>query len=402
MNQGATVLKIALVAWNAGHVASAESEPGVMNRGVFGLAQALARQGHEVTVYARRDSARQPARRRLASGVVIRNLAAGPAGRLPASELSQHVGQFADNLAASWRRDRPDVAHAYYWTGGLAALAVSRRQGVPVIETFFSLGAAEHRHQLPDRGPAGRIRLEASIARTVAVVLSSSSEETAELASLGVPRAAVRMVPCGVDTDLFTPDGPAAPRGKRPRLISFGPLTQRQGLDTVIRALAQVPEAELVILGGPRRRELPGDAQYRMLAGLASSVGARDRVTFAGGVRPDEVPAWLRSAAVLVSAASYEPFGMATIQAMACGVPVVASSVGTNQDAVIDGTTGALFSPAQPQLLARKIRELLAAPVRLGAFGEAAADRARSRYSWDRISQETLAAYQRSAQISAA
>jgi glycosyltransferase involved in cell wall biosynthesis len=389
------VLKVALVAWNAGHVTSAGSEPGVMNREVFGLAQALASQGQEVTVYARRDTSRQPARHEVAPGVVVRSLRAGPLGRLPASELGQHVGQFADNLAASWRRDRPDVAHAYYWTGGLAALAVSRSQHIPVVQTFFSLGAAEHRHQLPDRGPAGRIRLEASIGRSVSGVLASSSEEEQELSALGVPSDVVRLVPCGVDTEKFDPHGPAEPRGKRPRLLAFGPLTQRQGLDTVVRSLARVPEAELVIVGGAPGRALSSDPGYRALAGLAGSTGVRDRVTFTGAVAPDKVPGWLRSADLVLSMASHEPFGITTIQAMACGIPVIASSVGANEDAVIDGTTGILIPPGRPQLLAGKVRELLASPVRRGALGAAAADRARSRYSWNRIGQEALAAYQR-------
>jgi len=390
------VLKVALVAWNAGHVTSAGSEPGVMNREVFGLAQALASQGQQVTVYARRHASKQPARHQPMPGVTVRNLPAGPLGGLPATELGQHVGQFADRLAASWRHDRPDVAHAYYWTGGLAALAVSRSQGVPVVQTFFSLGAAEHRHQLPDRGPDGRIRLEASIARSVSGVLASSSEEEEELSALGVPNDLVRLVPCGVDTERFTPHGPAEPRGERPRLLAFGPLTRRQGLDTVVRALTQVPDAELVIVGGSPRRALSLDPGYRALAGLADRAGVRDRVTFTGAVPPDKIPGWLRSADLVLSMASHEPFGMATIQTMACGIPVIASSVGANVDAVIDGTTGVLVPPGRPELLARVTRELLAAPVRRGALGAAAADRARSRYSWNRIGQEALAAYRRS------
>lgn len=390
------MLKVALVAWNAGHVTSAGPEPGVMNREVTGLAQALAGDGHQVTIYARRDTGRQPGRHQLAPGVVVRNLRAGPLGRLPARDLGQHVGQFADSLAASWRRERPDVAHAYYWTGGLAALAVSRSQHVPVVQTFFSLGTAEHRHQLPDRGPAGRIRLEASIARSVSGVLAASSEEEQELSALGVPSDVVRLVPCGVDTGRFTPHGPAEPRDERPRLLAFGPLTPRQGLDNVVRALAGVPEAELVILGGPRSRELKSDASYRALAGLAGSAGVRDRVIFTGAVPAGQVPAWLRSADLALSMATHEPFGLATIQAMACGIPVIASSVGANEDAVIDGTTGVLVPPGRPRLLARQIRELLSAPARRGALSAAAADRARSRYSWDRIGQEALSAYRRS------
>lgn len=394
------MLKIALVALGDCATETApETAPGasLADRGPFGLAHAMAAQGHRITVYARRGGQRQPATVTLESGVTVQYLPAGPAAELPADQLSQHVRQFADGLADRWRRDRPDVAHAWFWTSGLAALAVSRDQHVPVVQTFASLGAAEHRHHLPDQGPAGRIRLEASIARAVSAVLAGSSEETAELAGLGVPQTAVRVVPCGVDTARFTPGGPSVRRGPRPRLLTCAPLEPGQGLDTLIRALPQAPDAELVIIGGPYRRLLRSLPYYRTLAGLAASAGVRDRVIFTGRVPDGDLPCWLRSADLYVSGAAYEPFGVATVQAMACGLPVIATSVGANRDAVIDGTTGVLVPPGRVRPLGQRIRELLAQPVRRGAYGAAAADRASSRYTWERISQETLTAYQHSA-----
>ena len=80
---------------------------------------------------------------------------------------------------------------------------------------------------------------------------------------------------------------------------------------------------------------------------------------------------------------------------MACGTPVIAPPVGGHADAIVDGTTGILISPDRPALVAQRIRQLLAHPMLLEAYGVAAADRARSRYSWDRIAGETLAVYDR-------
>jgi glycosyltransferase involved in cell wall biosynthesis len=84
---------------------------------------------------------------------------------------------------------------------------------------------------------------------------------------------------------------------------------------------------------------------------------------------------------------------MVAVEAMACGTPVVAAAVGGHPDIVADGITGVLVPPGRPSLLAIRIRELLADPVLLSAYGIAAGDRARSRYSWDRIGRETLAVY---------
>ena len=121
----------------------------------------------------------------------------------------------------------------------------------------------------------------------------------------------------------------------------------------------------------------------------------RNRVKFAGEVSGASLAALLRSADVVVSASPYEPTGLAAIRAMACGTPVIMSAVGGHLDAVIDGTTGLLVPPLNSGLLARQVRRLLAAPALLQGYGIAAADRARSRYAWERIGNETLAVYQR-------
>jgi glycosyltransferase involved in cell wall biosynthesis len=92
---------------------------------------------------------------------------------------------------------------------------------------------------------------------------------------------------------------------------------------------------------------------------------------------------------------------MLAVQAMACGTPVIASAVGGQVDAVVDGTTGILVPPGRPALLAQRIRQLLAHPMLLEAFSVAAADRARSRYSWDRIAHETLAVYDTARDVAA-
>ena len=103
----------------------------------------------------------------------------------------------------------------------------------------------------------------------------------------------------------------------------------------------------------------------------------------------------MRSADIFVSAARYEPYGAAAISAMACGTPVVANAVGAYSDAVVDGTTGVLLPRGGHEVLVKRIRDLLSTPMKLTAFGIAAADRARSRYPWGRIATETVAAYER-------
>jgi len=244
-----------------------------------------------------------------------------------------------------------------------------------------------------------RARLEAAVARTARAVLVGTSDERTGLARLGVPHASVRVVPPGVDVATFRPTGPAAARSGRPRLLMVAPLTlaPRGGqpeLAVAARALADVPGAELLLVGGPPRGQLGNDPGYRAVAKLARQLGVHDRFICTGKMSQADMPALMRSADVLVSLTTSEPFTMVPLEAMACGLPVIASDAGTSRDTVIDGVTGYLVRPAGPAQLAARIRQLLASPLLGEGLGIAAASRAQARYSWERVSQETLAVYE--------
>jgi len=356
------------------------------------LSRSLAANGHRVTVYAQRHDTSLPEQAELEPGVRVEYI--GHAGKLDESELLAWVPEFSHPLRERWSRERPDVVHALRWTSGLAALAAARDLRIPVVQSFSSLGVAERRHHvIPQTGGTERIRLEPAIGRSVSAVVAGSSAEESDLARLGVPRRSIKVIPCGVDTDEFTPEGPVANRTARTRLVTVAELHEHEALATLLRALAKVPGTELVVAGGPPRAELRGDLGYRRLAGIAKELGVSGRVLFAGQLSRSALPPLLRSADLLVSVSEYDPSGMVSVEAMACGTPVIASAAGGQVDAVVDGTTGIMVPPGRPALLAHRIRQLLAHPMQLEAFSVAAADRARSRYSWERIAQETLAVY---------
>jgi glycosyltransferase involved in cell wall biosynthesis len=286
------------------------------------------------------------------------------------------------------------LVHAVRWDSGLAALAASRDLGIPLVQAFGSLGVAEQRHKLA-LGAAGtaRMRLEPAIGRGAVAVLAANSDQAADLAHLGVPRSSVRVVPCGIDTDQFAPEGPVAARNSRPRLVTVTDYTEQSEISTLLRAMSRVPEAELIVAGGPLRAELSGLKEYQALSGLAESLGVADRVAFAGQVSRSQLPALLRSADLFVHTATYDPAGIVPLEAMACGTAVVTPASGAPADAVVDGTSGILVEPGRPALLAQRIRHLLARPMLIEGYGLAAADRVRSRYSWDRIASEIIAVY---------
>jgi glycosyltransferase involved in cell wall biosynthesis len=388
-------MKIALVAQHATPQSGDVDQSGhTDDTRLVALSRSLAGNGHQVTVYAQRHSATLPERAQLLPGVTVEYL--GQAAGVDESDLLAGVPAFSRPLHERWIQDRPDVVHALRWTSGLAALAAARDLGIPVVQSFDSLGVAERRHHvLPRDTGTERIRLEPAIGRSASAVLAGSSDEESDLTRLGIPRRSIRVVPCGVDTDEFTPEGPVAERATRPRLVTVADLSEHDALATLLRAISKVPSADLVVAGGPARTELRHDLGFRRLSKLADTLGVSSQVTFVGQVGRAALPPLLRSADLLVSVSEYDPTGVLAVQAMACGTPVIASASGGLADAVVDGTTGILVPPGRPALLAQRIRQLLAHPMLLEAFSVAAADRARSRYSWDRIAHETIAVYDR-------
>jgi glycosyltransferase involved in cell wall biosynthesis len=386
-------MRIALVAQNSPLAPHTDPHHDVVANRVSSLAQALAELGHRITIYAHRDAKSLPGSAILAPGVTVEHVTAGPPAPLDPDQAQAHLAEFGNYLAQRWRRSRPDIVHAFSWTAGLAALAGARDLGLPVVQTFNSLGAAEQQYRAPHAPSDIRLRLETCIARRADLILASSIQEQADLARLGVRRNAVKVVPCGVDTARFSPDGPAADRSERPRLLAAEPLNAPLGLAPALHALAEIPEAELVITGGPDQAQLSKDRTYREVMRFAKKLNVQDRVIGAGRISPDDLPALLRSADLLMSTALYEPIGMTALRAMACGTPVVATTAGAEQDAIVDMTTGLITPPGRPAHLAWRIRQLLANPLQLEAYGIAAADRAQSRYPWERIGRETLAAY---------
>jgi glycosyltransferase involved in cell wall biosynthesis/phosphoheptose isomerase len=389
-------MKVAMISEHASPLAALGGvDAGGQNVHVDALARALGRRGARVVVYTRRDDPALPRRVELAPRVTVEHVDAGPPEPVPKDDLLPHMDTFAEELRRAWSRWRPDVAHAHFWMSGRAALEAARTLGVPVVQTFHALGAVKRRHQgEKDTSPPERFAEEEEIIRRAGRIIATCSDEVFELLRLGADPRRVSVIPCGVDTEFFRPEGPA--EEKRPgmhRLVVLGRLVERKGVGNVISALSELPDAELVVAGGPDARRLDEDPEARRLRRLAASLGIEERVELRGRVAREEVPPLLRSADAVACVPWYEPFGIVPLEAMACGVPVVVSAVGGLVDSVVDGVTGAHVPPRRPDRLAVALRSLLEDPDRRRKLGAAGVRRVRDRYGWDRIAGATLEAY---------
>jgi D-inositol-3-phosphate glycosyltransferase len=229
-----TRLRIAMISEHASPLATLGGvDAGGQNTHVAELAKALARRGHDVRVYTRRDDRDQPDAVPLARGVTVEHVPAGPATVLPKDDLLPFMGAFGRWLATRWSGDdvHPHVVHAHFWMSGLAALTATASARTPVVVTYHALGHVKRRHQGgKDTIPPTRVGLERRLGQMADRVIAQCEEEVDELARLGVPRTRISIVPSGVDTERFQPAGPAMPRiPGRYRILSVGRLAERKG-----------------------------------------------------------------------------------------------------------------------------------------------------------------------------
>jgi glycosyltransferase involved in cell wall biosynthesis len=393
-------MRIAMVSEHASPLATIGGvDAGGQNVHVAALATALAERGHDVVVYTRRDSAQPAEREQLCEGVVVEHLDAGPAEPIPKDELLPFLPDMSAELMTRLRHLRPAVVHSHFWMSGVVALPVARAQQVPLVQTFHALGSVKRRYQgSADTSPARRICDESKLACSATRLTASCTDELRELVAMGAKRGRIDVVPSGVDRDLFRPDGPAAPRGSKHRVLVIGRLVPRKGVDDVIRALPALPDVELVVAGGPERLRLRDDPEAGRLRALAAELGVGQQLVLVGQTPHAELPALIRSADVVACLPWYEPFGIVPLEAMACGVPVVGTAVGGLLDTVVDGGTGVLLPPRRPDSVARALQQLLPDARRRAAYGAAGVRRAEG-YSWPRIAAATERVYLRAGSV---
>lgn len=399
-------MRISMVSEHASPLAALGGvDAGGQNVHVAALSTALARRGHHVTVYTRRDATELPARVQILPRLEVVHVDAGPARHVPKDELLPFMGKLADGIAKDWGSRPPEIVHGHFWMSGLAALDAARRGEsgihIPVVQTFHALGTVKRRHQgAQDTSPAEREWLEPYVGRAVDRIIATCSDEVFELKAMGIDKGKISIAPCGVDLDLFSATGDADPRPRRYRILSVGRLVPRKGVDLIIQALPLLrkegfDDVELLIVGGEGDAAVTGaDPEAGRLMALAEGLGVGEQVSIRGQVPRDAMPGIFRSADAVVCTPWYEPFGIVPLEAMACGVPVVAAAVGGLRDTVVDRRTGLHVPPKDPEAIAAALAEMLGAPALRSELGRAGEKRARSRYSWDRIAAESEKAYQ--------
>ncbi|NLD75985.1 MAG: glycosyltransferase [Acidimicrobiales bacterium] len=362
-------------------------DSGGMNVYVRELAASLAQSGVETTVYVRRWDDQAPEEVSVEPGFRVVHVDAGPVD-LAKEALPDVVDAFTDGLRKHLEVRPVDVVHANYWLSGVAGHRVKHELDLPLVTTFHTL--ARVKAETGDPEPGRRIQAEAEVIGCSDVILANSLEEASQLRRLyGADPDRIEIVPPGVEHAFFSPGDQAGARAAVgldpdvPTLLFVGRIQPLKGLDVAVGALAEIvatshPTAQLVVVGGPSGTE--GYAELTRIRDLADLLGVADRIRWVDPQPHHLLSTWYRSADVVVVPSRSESFGLVALEAAACGVPVVAASVGGLRTLVEHDGTGLLVADRDPATFAAAIGAALD-PATGGRLGSAAAARARS-YTW--------------------
>lgn len=289
-----------------------------------------------------------------------------------------HMWRAAILLNAALGKLKPDVVHCH---GALAALLRPHvlKNGAAWVYTVhnFAAGAA--------LGSAWR---EAWLARGVERIIAVSQALAETLIRHGVPGGKVRIIPNGIEIRQALP-APLPRATEAPLIVTLGRLVPEKGMGYLLQAFARLrqsawPSLKLVVAGEGIERP--------RLEHLAAKLAVAGAVEFPGFV--NDPAQLLKTAYLFATSPVQEGMGLANLEAMALGRPVVSTRVGGIPEVVAHGETGILVEPRRPEQLAAAIHTLLSRPDLAARLGEAGARRARERFSASTMVESTCRVYE--------
>jgi D-inositol-3-phosphate glycosyltransferase len=379
-------------------------DAGGMNVYVLQTALHLARRGVQVEIFTRATASADPPVVRVAPGVLVRNVVAGPFEGLDKYDLPTQLCAFAAGVLRAEAAHEPgyyDIVHSHYWLSGQVGWLARDRWAVPLVHTAHTLAGVKNAALADGDGPEPPLRTvgEQQVVDEADRLIVNTEDEAAQLVSLHRAHPdRIDVVHPGVDLEMFRPGDRRAARHALglpldEQTVAFvGRIQPLKAPDILLRAAAELPGVHIVVAGGPSGGS--GLAAPDGLVRLAGELGITARVTFLPPQSRTDL-ARLFQAADLVAVPSYsESFGLVAVEAQACGTPVVAAAVGGLPVAVRDGVSGSLVSGHDVHRWAAAIDGLLrrgtgpqGAALRRSAVEHAA------RFSWDNTVDALLASY---------
>ena len=361
-----------------------------MNVYVRQLARALGQLGVDVDIFTRDHPEAGQQIESISPTVRVVHLPGGEPGA-PMESMFGHLPQFLEALLTFQEDHRLDyeVVHSHYWLSGWVGRSLAQHQRVPHVVTFHTLSLIKMQSRAGEVEPLERTRVEQElIASANRFVAFSLHERDAMVRLYGADAEDVMLAPCGVDLSLFRPLDQQQARerlglngGKV--LLFVGRLEPLKGLELLLETAAQLEtsqEIKVLVVGGGDN----GDREAERLRHMARTLEVEEVFDFVGRVDQENLPLYYNAADVCVVPSYYESFGLAALESMACGTPVVATRVGGLSTIVQHGHTGYLNSWRCPEGFANSLEMIMSSDRLQQSMGEAARKRAEA-MGWDQV-----------------
>jgi len=387
-------------------------DTGGMNVYVRDLTRELGRQGIAVDVFTRSQDEHQPhVKHDLGHGNRVVHIPAGPERPLPKTDIYRYLPEFVGGVRefAALEGLRYDLIHSHYWLSGVVAHELRKFWRVPFVHMAHTLGVMKNRIALrpEERESDLRLEMEEEIVRWADRTIAATEAEKAQLQMLmQADTRRVEIIPPGVDLEAFHPIPMAEAKARigvppgDTMLLFVGRIEPLKGLETLLRAMKLLrdrdrmpPNLCLSIIGGdPSDNGRRENAEMERLRTLRMELGIGDVVAFLGKQDQDSLGDYYAAAQTVIMPSHYESFGLVALEAMACGVPVIASEVGGLAFLVRDGETGFHVPDRDPEALCDKLQLLIGNPELRSKLGARAAEYARG-YAWPLIAKKIVKVY---------
>lgn len=397
-------------------------ETGGQNVYVSELSKRLGQMGWSVDIFTRLTRKRRKMVRSYGKNVNIIYLKAGPRYFIPKEEVLNKLPEFLGNFLTYKEENKLNytIVHGNYYLGGWVAAQIKRVLHIPMVETFHSLGRIRHRalERFEKEGIniekfGDRLRAEKEIMEAANKVIATNPPEKRDLMHFYDfdLEDKIKIIPCGVNLKRFRKINFENARdyinnlsAKDKIILYIGRIDWRKGIETIIRAfplvLRKLPKLsknlKIMVIGGKigRRGDKADKQEINRLKNVAEELGIKKKVLFLGRRDQEKLRYYYSSGNIFITPPYYEPFGMTAIEAMRCGVPVIASNVGGLSSVIQNRKTGLFFPPGNHRILAKKIKELFTNKKLGNKLVKNAEKVVKENYSWENVSSEIAKLYQ--------
>ena len=378
-----------------------EKDTGGMNVYLLSLARELGRQGLQVDVFTRAHDPKDPQVVSLGDNARVVHIKSGPYGQ-EKDHIHRYLPQFLEGLLAFTESQglSYDLLHAHYWLSARAGSALKARWQVPLVTSFHTLAEVKRRFKPDQQESPLRLPMEHEAVARADAIFAFTAEEKGYLIQLyDADPGQVHVLPGGVDPGLFHPAEKAMARRtlelpREARVVSYiGRMEPFKGVDLLLRAVALLQSRSglvLMLLGGGSADQ--DSADIDRLRDLAQQLGIVQLSQFLGSVPQERLPLYYNASDVCVIPSFYETWGLVALEAMSCGIPVLASRVGGLACTVVDGVTGFLVPDRSPEAFALSLERLLEDETLRGSMGLAGRPWAKQ-FAWPLVAEQVLNVY---------